>query len=431
MSNSLAIAAVTTTLRKLIDDQIRREPAPQDTGVTTQPPDKVPDKPGNLVNLFLYQTSLNGAWRNADMPGQVRSGETGQTPLALNLHYVLTAYSKDDDKPEPVSHQLLGRAMSILHDHPVLSAADIRDALPAAERDDFDLYDQIERVRITPQPLTLDEMSKLWTIFQVKYRVSAAYQVAVVLIESRRPAKTPLPVTRRGQQDEGVTAQGNLTSPFPTLTKLAFPNERQPSIELGQALTLTGHHLDGNRLRAHFSNPRLDEDIVVPALADPALPTPTSIESADIALALPDTPAARAEWVAGFYTVTVVVERDADLVNKTRETNALVFALAPRILTRLPATRSAAAGDFTLTITCSPEVRPNQRAAILFGDREILADAHATQTDTLTFSVKNISAESVGKHYLRLRVDGVDSMIVDYAQTPPVFNENLMVEITP
>jgi hypothetical protein len=32
---------------------------------------------------------------------------------------------------------------------------------------------------------------------------------------------------------------------------------------------------------------------------------------------------------------------------------------------------------------------------------------------------------------LNLRVDGVDSMIVDYAQTPPVFNENLMVEITP
>ena len=362
MSNSLAIAAVTATLRKLIDDQMRREPAPQDTSVTTQPPDKVPAAPGNLINLFLYQTSLNGAWRNADMPRQVRSGETGQTPLALNLHYILTAYSKDDDKPEPVSHQHLGRARSILHDHPVLSADDIRSALPPAERDDFDLYDQIERVRITPQPLTLDEMSKLWTLFQVKYRVSATYQVAVVLIESRRPARTPLPVTRRGPQDEGVSAQGNLTSPFPTLTKLAFPNERQPSIEPGQALTLTGHHLDGDRLRAHFTNSRLAGDIIVPAPPAPALPAPASVESADIALALPDTAAARAAWVAGFYAATVVVERDSDPVNKTRETNALVFALAPRILTRTPATRSAAAGDFTITVTCSPQVRPTQRA---------------------------------------------------------------------
>lgn len=430
MSNSLAIAAVTATLRKLIDDQIRREPAPQDTQVSTQPLDRLPPSPGNLVNLFLYQTTLNPAWRNADMPGQVRSGETGQSPLALNLHYVLTAYSKDDDKPDPVSHQLLGRAMSILHDHPVLRGDDIRDALPPADLEDFDLYNQVERVRITPHSLSLDELSKLWTIFQVKYRVSAAYQVAVVLIESGRPSKTPLPVTRRGQQDEGVASQGNLTSPFPTLTRLAFPDARQPSVVLGQALTVTGHHLDGSRLRLRFDNPRLAAPLLLPAPPAPALPAPATSGSADVPVALPDTPAARAAWVAGAYTVTAVVERDADLVNPVRTTNALAFSVAPRILGRAPATRSGLAGDFTLTVTCSPQVRPEQRASLLFGDREILADDHPAQTGSLTFRVTNVTAASAGKYFLRLRIDGVDSMVVDYTATPPVFDENQTVTIT-
>lgn len=432
MSNSLSIAAVTATLRKLIDDQIRNDPGPQDTDVTTQPPDKVPEKPGNLINIFLYQTSLNGAWRNADMPGQVKRGETGVPPLALDLYYLITAYSKNDDKPQPDSHQLLGRAMSILHDHPVLSADDIKAALPPSgggdvSLEDFDLYDQIERVRITPRAMTLDEISKLWTMFQVKYRISAAYQVSVVLIESRRPSKTPLPVTQRGPGDTGASAQGNLSSPFPTLTGLAFPNERQPSIRPGETLRLSGHHLDGDRLRVHFDNPRLASPVIIPDPGDAALPAATDSGPADISVTLP---AASAEWAAGFYNVTAVVERDADAANPTRTTNALFFSLAPTVLNVSPASSPAPAGDFTVTLTCDPEVRPTQRVSLLFGDREIPADSHPTQTDTLTFRVTNVGPGSVGRHFVRLRVDGVDSLLIDYTKTPPEFDQSKVVEIT-
>ena len=51
-----------------------------------------------------------------------RDGEPAQPPLALNLFYLLTAYGRDNDAQRPFSHMLLGRAMSILHDHPVLGA---------------------------------------------------------------------------------------------------------------------------------------------------------------------------------------------------------------------------------------------------------------------------------------------------------------------
>jgi hypothetical protein len=117
-------------------------------------------------------------------------------------------------------------------------------------------------------------------------------------------------------------------------------------------------------------------------------------------------------------------------VNKTRSTNELAFALAPHILTVLPASSPAAAGDFQLTLTCSPEVRPEQRVSILFGSREITADPHPAQTGVLTFQITPVTDDSKGTHFVRLRVDGVDSLLVKYDQTPPTFDNNQKVTIT-
>src|SRR5690349_1850402 len=241
MSNSLAIAAVTATLRNLIKAGIDNDVP--GALVTTQPLDEV-KTPGDLINVFLYQTTIDAAWSNRDVGRKTKPGETGQPALALNLFYLLTAYGKNNaapDLPDLTSHRLLGRAMRVLHDHPVLSFAEIESALSGN-----DLHEQIERVRITHQPMTLDEMSKLWTAFQAKYRISTAYEVSVVLIDSRRPATAPLPVLKRGELDQGVAAQANLIAPFPTLTEMSLPLENQPSALLGNELALRGHHLDGD-----------------------------------------------------------------------------------------------------------------------------------------------------------------------------------------
>ncbi|MEA2165511.1 MAG: hypothetical protein QOK37_3638 [Thermoanaerobaculia bacterium] len=422
MSNSLAIAAVTLTLRNLLAPAISDELS--GAAVTVQPPDVFGTVSANRVNLFLYQTSLDAAFRNADMPRQVRPGETGQPPLALNLYYLLTAYGQGDDASEPFSHRLLGRAMSVLHDHPVLSAADIRAAIPVANPQPYDLFDQIERIRIIPQPVTLDDMSKLWTTFQAKYRPSTAYQVAVVLIESTRPSRTPLPVLRRGPDDRGVDAQGSLIAPYPTLTALTLPSARQPSAQLGDVITLSGHHLDGNSVTARFTHRQLPTpiDILLPDVI-------TMIGETEVQVPIPNDAAAQTAWAAGPLTVSLLIAR-TDPANPIRITNELSFALAPRILTRSPATASSAAGDFTLTITCSPQVLPGQRASLLFGGNEFAAAAHTAQTDTLDFAIAPVTAASKGDQFLRLRVDGVDSLLVDYQHPPLQFDPNQKVTIT-
>src|SRR5213079_1218387 len=101
--------------------------------------------------------------------------------------------------------------------------------------------------------------------------------------DSNRAARTPLPVLKRGQQDQGVDAQANLKSPFPTLISVTPPMTNQPSAQLGNQLTLTGHHLDGDSLTARFFNPRLAQPIDIGPL-----PAATSNELADVQVTLPD-----------------------------------------------------------------------------------------------------------------------------------------------
>lgn len=79
-----------------------------------------------------------------------------------------------------------------------------------------------------------------------------------------------------------------------------------------------------------------------------------------------------------------------------------------------------------LTATCAPEVWPGQRASLLVGSNEIVADPHPSQTDTLTFKIDKAVA---GTFRYRLRVAGVDSLFVDRSVTPPVFDETQKVVI--
>lgn len=402
MSNALAIAAVTATLRNLLEAGINGDTVLGFVRTTASPLDKARGNGDNdnQLNLFLYQTTLNAGWRNRDMPRQVNPGEIGQPPLPLNLHYLITAYARDND--DLLSHRILGRAMSVLHDHPLLGTGEIRAALAEAE-----LHNQVERIRLTPEPMSIEELSKLWTTFQTQYRISAAYEVTVVLLESTRPARTALPVLTRGEDDRGPTAQPDMTPPFPTLTAVEPPNQ-QPAARLGESVVLRGFHLDGE-VTLRFTHPRLSTVLDLP-LGMQANPN-------SLSFGVPNAPAT---WPAGIYGVSALIRNTGE---QDRVTNTVALALAPTITL---APTDGTPGSFSLTVTCAPEVLPDQRVALLFGDREILADPRTTATDTLSFTIPDVT---LGEYYLRLRVEGVDSLLINRAVSPPAFFANQKVTI--
>jgi len=318
VSNPLAIAATTLTLQAILQSAIVSDPADTDltdTTVTILPPDKARGTGNaNQLNLFLYQILPNAAWRNMNIPSLVAAGETGQPPLALTLHYLLTAFGKDNDTTLPYGHHLLAKAMSILYDHAMLGPDEIR-AATSATFPASDLDKQVERIRITLQPMSLEEISKLWTGLVTQYRLSVGYEVSVMLIESAQPKKTPLPVLTRGAGDKGVSSQASLIPPFPALDQIQFPNS-QTSARLGDALVLTGNQLDGSSVGLIFNHPLWSAPVEIAPLAG-GTATQVSV----------NVPNSAASWPAGFYTVSLMVQRPTETYR--RATNQLSFGLAP------------------------------------------------------------------------------------------------------
>lgn len=210
MSTALAIAAVSAAIVDLLQSGLTDAQLPAEAGdvaVSARAPGAIKldtlERP--QLNLFLYAVTPNAAWRNAALPARDSGGaRLSNPPLALNLHYLLTVYGKSDFQAEI----LLGYAMLRLHEKPLLDRAGLRaaaepgdesaDAAPALRRfAKAGLADQVEQIRITPEPLTSEELTKLWPAFQAQYRPTVAYQAAVVLIQSEQTPKQTVPVATR------------------------------------------------------------------------------------------------------------------------------------------------------------------------------------------------------------------------------------------
>ncbi|HET7536467.1 MAG TPA: DUF4255 domain-containing protein, partial [Candidatus Didemnitutus sp.] len=216
MSSALAIAGVTYLLRDLLNDGLINHALDSNVRVSARPPLRdfsTTTSEQSQLNVFLYQVSPNLGWRNLGLPSRDSNGtRVANPPLALDLHYLVTAYDDRDFHAEV----LLGYAMQLLHENPGLSRDQINKSLKSDLPDilgstvqlpadlklltQTDLASQFESLKITPHYLSTEEMSKLWTGLQAPYRPSMTYQVSVVLIESDRPARTPPPVRVRNLQ---------------------------------------------------------------------------------------------------------------------------------------------------------------------------------------------------------------------------------------
>ena len=426
MSSTWAVAVVTAALRNLLQSTVPAlDPALSDLTVTTRTPDMARKTvSGASLNVFLYGTAINAGWRNQDPP-RSRPGEAATSPLPLNLHYLVSAYGRDDADQDAVSHRALGAAMGVLHDHPVFSPGELAAALANS-----DVALQPERLRITPLPLTTDELSKLWTAFQTNLRVSAAYEVTVVLIDSHNPGSAALPVLARGSRDEGVlTVLGSAA----TLTALVPPHP-QAAAEQGQPVVVTGSNLTSEDTMLRFTSQwrPLPPRLPLPPVEVAPAPGPHPGELMVLLPSRPADPSAWGDWVPGFYTVAAVTRTPGW---PAAVSNAVALALAPAI-TLTPHAPSLVGVGATVTLTCSPRIGEGQDVVVLCGAARAEAavsnpspgdPGFAGTPTTVTFVVPDVPA---GLHPVRLRVDGVDSIPVDFAGAVPVFDPAQQVNVT-
>jgi Pvc16 N-terminal domain len=410
MSNYLAIATVTKALAQILDTAVKSAVA--SSGAVTQRPPS--GSKTACVDVFLYQVTPNAAMRNCDLPTRNAQGQVISRPTsALDLHYLFSFYG-DDSKFEP--QRMLGAAVSSLLAEPGLT----RDRILAVSKDDngdnmneSNLANALEQVKFTEQPLTLDELSRIWSIFyQVPYVLSVAYKATVVTIESEEPVLDTLPVLQRGPNDSGVETQ---LGPFPQLVswhvgegdddtaRLRLPS--YPSARLGTVLTLNGQNLGGDSVVVRLVNEHLQSN--VPDLPVTLIPN----RPGAMKVSIPNATADASKWVAGIYSVSVVITNGG----VARSTNSLPLPFAPQISAIAVGARDGD-GNVVVTVTPAPAVSLDQAALLSLPDSDIAASPRALDTDPLQFTVVNPAA---GQAVVRLRVDGVDSLQFQGQGTPP------------
>ena len=397
MSDFRAIGGVSATLQTLLLDRMEYPDGLSSVPVTVGPPphsskDVDPRKEDPRVNVFLYRVTQNGFLQNQEIPGRGGSGGYGQPPLSLDLHYLVTAYGNTavsgggpavfDDTP---AHFLLGSAMRVLHDVPIVTEGVTTMRTPSgAVVLHESLRDEYERVRLSLEPLTLEDVTKVWTALALRYRLSAAYVVNVVQIESRRARTFPRPV---GQPTSATVPPLPSDTPSPgpwvyvfsiqtpTITELRVRRVGEtveqpfPYARIGDTLVLRGTSLSGPTTSLMFGEVRVPATFASPQRVEAPIPD-ASVSGMG---AIPP----EQQLQPGVRTIKVV-NTDPQVPQSAFASNEAAFMLVPTVD---PATLAYAAGPpRMLTINGERLIGPTTGGETVIGRSAVARARYAAAT---------------------------------------------------
>jgi hypothetical protein len=421
MSTALRIAAVTQVLKDLLNngmiDHNVSDTVQGSIAITAWPPDKIEttlDKEITQLNIFMYQVTYNQGWRNVAQPAFNQQGErVSNPPLGIDLHYLLTAYGSH----ELHTDILLGYGMQILHERAVLDRDAIRRSIAPPSMFDSgslpdslkklstsELADQVEQIKITPEILSIEDISKLWAAFGAKYRPTAAYKVSVVLIESTKSIKQGLPVLKRKVY----------VNPFkqPVIEKIMSQSAPvQPVVEEQKILTGYRLFLIGYQLaheEAGIKIDGLDVDKIAANLV---------VEDTQASLDLPP------DLSSGLHEIQVihpVLMGSPPVAHSGVISKSATFVLSPDIVSNpdgsvtTVSTNGLLTGPVTFKI--SPAVNPGQKVIMLLNETENTGTplAYSFQmpvsaflsppqpVDELSITIKDVKK---AKYLVRIKVD--------------------------
>jgi hypothetical protein len=185
MGDFTTIRAVSRTLKTILETQITASAEPDLGGVAIfldSPREIVQAGTTPAVSLWLYHLARNPELANA--PERRATFDTvAPAYLPIDLRYLVTPIA-DDTASE---HALMGRVLQVFHDHAKVDGLALTDSLSGKP----------DALRVSLEPLSLEELTRVWDALKEPYQLSVAYLVQVVRIESARGPRRAPPVIVR------------------------------------------------------------------------------------------------------------------------------------------------------------------------------------------------------------------------------------------
>lgn len=179
-----SIVAASETLRDYLTSELRSDANlrsffdPASGGnmiVSLNTPAEMEDIPQEGVSLWLYRVARDQDLMNAP-PRRANRVQFHRTPLPVRLHYLVTPLvSRNSPTGSALEQTVLGKLLLLLHDHPQFSGPDLKGDLTG---------DRQVELSARFEPLTLDDITKIWTAIDRSYELSVSYEVTVVAVRS-------------------------------------------------------------------------------------------------------------------------------------------------------------------------------------------------------------------------------------------------------
>ena len=167
------ISDVSETLIELLKDNLTPEPISNKENIVVCSP---AEKGDSQLSLYLYNIAENGFNREVNMI-PMEDGNLRFPPKSFYLHYLLTAYSTSELSSKVLDeHKILGKAIQVILDNPILRGNMLKGSLNGSDTE----------VKIEVKNLTYDEMMRVWHFSDVPYRLSVAYTVGPIYMDSNR-----------------------------------------------------------------------------------------------------------------------------------------------------------------------------------------------------------------------------------------------------
>ena len=155
--------------------------------VTLNNPEEMRANTIDGISLWLYRVERDDQRLNA-LPERPLPNRLLPTPLPLRLHYLATpivTVNKAFPLVSPSREQeVLGKVLQVFYKRPILRGVDLRDTLTGST----------EQLSLRLEPMSLEEITRVWFALQRPYQLSVSYEVTLALIAPESQADLVTPV---------------------------------------------------------------------------------------------------------------------------------------------------------------------------------------------------------------------------------------------
>ncbi|MCM2387471.1 Pvc16 family protein [Streptomyces albipurpureus] len=393
MSNYLAIAQATEALRGLLARSVQSDVPYAVQVEARKPPSEPVTEPA--ITVFCYRITPNASRRNVDTPTRDGDGRLLRTPTAAyDLHYLISCYGNET---QLVPQALLGSVARALHEQPALSAQDLETAAGQVFLTGADLAASPQAVRLTPSKMDLEDLSKLWSmLIQTPYAPSIAFEASLVLLESRRTPAAGRPV--REHRVRVVPGRRPVVEELRSRPAGSDTEPRPGPVPVGHEVVLTGHDLSGEKVTVDVGGELVD---------------PSGVDDGRVVFAPP------VGLALGAHQVRVLHEIALGDAVRILDSNKIAMA-------RQGTVTASAVTNGKVVATLDTAVGDRQRVSVLLDELDgsggyrfdapypLPGPRDPKEVEVATTGV------AAGIYLLRVRIDGVDTVVGDDLRTPAV-----------